>query len=182
MSLVPSLVSNVPTITANTASLLASTVAAEAAPQAKGSAAVDLAATLRAGMEGVTQSSEVVSTLSDPGPAAVGRFATTRRTSAPPQKNTGGDHQTEAKDKDTLAELFAGARPEAKASKGSLSGGLSRSRGRKSGQDRVGRFQAHIQARPRRAPVTHTPIGKAFAGGPGRFRPSAGNLSGALQR
>lgn len=182
MSLVPSLVSNVPTVTANTAALLASNVAAEAAPQAKGNAAVELAATLRAGMEGVTQSTEVVSTLSDPGPAAVGRFATTRRTSAPPQKNSGGDHQAEAKDKDTLAELFAGARPDAKASVGRLSGGLSRSRGRQPGQDQVGRFQAQILPRPIRTPVANTPIGRAFADGPGRFRPSAGNLSGALQR
>lgn len=182
MSLVPSLVSNVPTVTASTAGMLSSAVAAEAAPQAKGNVAVEMAATLRAGMEGVTQSTEVVTTLSDPGPAAVGRFATTRRTSAPPQKNTGGDHQAEAKDKDTLAELFAGARPETKAAVGRLSGGLSRAQSRESGEDQVGRFMPQILPRPRRVPVTTTPLGTAFADGIGRFQPSMGRLSGALQR
>ena len=182
MSLVPSMVSNVPTVTANTAALLSSAVAAEAAPQAKGNVAVEMAATLRAGMEGVTQSTEVVTTLSDPGPAAVGRFATTRRTSAPPQKNTGGDHQAEAKDKDTLAELFADARPETKAAVGRLSGGLSGTQSREPGEDQVGRFMPQILPKPRRLPITNTPLGTAFADGIGRFQPSMGRLSGALQR
>jgi len=182
MSLVPSLVSNVPTVTANTAGLLSSAVAAEAAPQAKANVAVELAATLRAGMEGVTQSTEVVTTLADPGPAAVGRFATTRRTSAPPQKNTGGDHQAEAKDKDTLTELFAEARPEVKAGVGRLSGGLARSSRRQPGDEQVGRFQAQILPRTRSEPLSDTPMAHAFADGIGRFRPSVRSLSGALQR
>ena len=182
MSLVPSLVSNVPTVSANTAGLLSSAVAAEAAPQVKGNVAVELAATLRAGMEGVTQSTEVVTTLADPGPAAVGRFATTRRTSAPPQKNTGGDHQAEAKDKDTLLELFADARPEVKAAVGRLSGGLSRTQSNQAGEERVGRFMPQILPRPRRAAVMDTPMQTAFADGIGRFQPSVGRLSGALQR
>ena len=184
MSLVPSLVSNVPTVTANTAGTLSSAVAAEAAPQmaAKGTTAVEVAATLRAGMEGVVQSTEVVTTLADPGPAAVGRFAATRRTSAPPQKNTGGDHQADARDKDSLLELFADARPEAKASVGRLSGGLSRTGARLGGDGRVGRFMPQILPRSRQAAVPDTAISSAFADGIGRFQPSVGRLSGALQR
>lgn len=184
MALIPSLVSNVPTVSAGTSGLLGSAAAAEAAPQPRVPVAVELSASLRAGMEGVLQSTQVTGQLADPGPAAVGRFATVRRATPPPTRNAGGDGRAGARDKDSLLELFAEARPDAGRGVGRLSGGLSRAGRRRSrgGQERVGRFQPKILPRPPKATIqaARSPIEEAFAGGIGRVRASVGRLSGAL--
>lgn len=189
MALVPSVVSNVPTLTAGTSGYLGSTAAVEQAPvQPRSQVGVEVAARLRAGMEGIVQSTEVVGRLVDPGPAAVGRFAAAKRTTAPPTKSSDGSDQADARDKDSLLELFAEARPDAGASPivGRLSGGLTRagSRGQSAGDDRVGRFAPRILPRARRATVDAQPsaMRSAFSGGIGRFEPAVGRLSGALSR
>ncbi len=168
MAMIPSVVSNVPTLTAGTSGHLGSAVATESAPQPRSQPAVELGARLQAGLEGLVQSTEVVGRLADPGPAAVGRFAATRRTTAPTTKNSEGGGKADARDKDSLLELFAEARPEAGTGVGRFSGGLTRT-GRRSnapGEDRVGRFQPQILPKPRRSSL----------------QPSIGRLSGALSR
>jgi hypothetical protein len=187
MSLIPSVVSNVPTLTAGTSGVLGSAAATEQAPiQPKVQLGVEVAARLRAGMEGIVQSTDAAGRLVDPGPAAVGRFAASRRTTAPTTRNPEGGEQADARDKDSVLELFAEARPDAGTGVGRLSGGLSRA-GRRSagpGEDRVGRFQPQILPRPRRTSAQPTPsaLRAAFSAGIGRFDAAMGRLSGALSR
>lgn len=184
MSLVPSLVSTMPTVTAGTSGQLGSAAVTEAMPQPRPQVAVELAARLQTSMEGLTQSTDAAVRLADPGPAAVGRFATTRRTTNPSQRNTDGGGQAGARDKDSLLELFADARPDAGHGVGRLSGGLSRTGRRSGSRGGVGRFQPQVLPRPRRPAVNVPPsaMREAFAGGIGRFQPSVGRLSGALTR
>jgi|GEM_PF-6661750 len=184
MSLVPSLVSNVPTVTPGTSGQLGSAAVTEATPQPRPQMAVEISARLMANMEGIAQSTEAAGRLVDPGPAAVGRFAASKRTTNPTQKQAGGGEQAEAKDKDSLLELFADARPDAGHGVGRLSGGLARAGRRSGGQQGVGRFQPQILPRPRRPAIDVPPsaVREAFAGGIGRFQPSVGRLSGALSR
>ena len=184
MAYVSSIVSNVPTVTAGTSGHLGSATVTEATPQPKPQMAVEIAARLRAGVEGLTQSTDLAGRFADPGPAAVGRFATTRRTTNPTQRNTEGGDQGEARDKDSMTELFAEARPDAGHGQGPgrLSAGLTRVGRMDSEQPGVGRFQEQVMPRPRRlaADVPSSAMGVAFAGGLGRFSPSVGRLSGAL--
>ena len=187
MSLIPSVVSNVPTLTAGTSGLLGSTVATEQAPiQPKSQLGVEIAARLRAGMEGIVQSTDAAGRLVDPGPAAVGRFAASRRTTAPTTRNSEGGEQADARDKDSVIELFAEARPDAGTGVGRLSGGLSRTRGQGFAprEDRVGRFQPQVLPRSRRTSTEPTPsaLRAAFSAGIGRFDAAVGRLSGALSR
>ncbi|HCH66599.1 MAG TPA: hypothetical protein DFR83_27585 [Deltaproteobacteria bacterium] len=189
MAMIPSVVSTVPTLTASTSGHLGSTTAVEQAPvQPRGQIGVEVAARLRAGMEGIVQSTDAAGRLVDPGPAAVGRFAAARRTTAPTTKNSDGSEQADARDKESVIELFADARPDAGASPivGRLSGGLTRagSLAQSADEDRVGRFMPRILPRARRAGIDAQPsaMREAFSAGIGRFESTVGRLSGALSR
>ena len=189
MAMIPSVVSTVPTLTAGTSAHLGSTAAVEQAPvQPRGQMGVEVAARLRAGMEGIVQSTDIAGRLVDPGPAAVGRFAAARRTTAPPPKNSDGSEQADSRDKDSVIELFADARPDAGASPivGRLSGGLTRAGNLSgsSGEDRVGRFMPRILPRSIRTGGEPQPsaMRAAFSAGIGRFESTVGRLSGALSR
>ena len=188
MAMIPSVVSNVPTLTAATSAYLGSTVAMDQAPvQPRADVGVEVAARLRGGLEGVVQSMDAAGRLADPGPAAVGRFAASKKTTAPTTKNARGETQPDATEKDSVLELFADARPESGAgSVGRLSGGLARtgSRGASGGDERVGRFRPRILPRPTRSARDTTPsaVRSAFSAGIGRFQPTSNSLSGLLSR
>lgn len=179
MSAIHSVVSTIPQVTPGTAGQLASPMAAEAAQPQQPPPAVEISARLRAGGETVNQVTEAAGRLADAAPAAVGRFATTRRIAPPAERGNRSESGTDSRDKDSLLELFAGARPDAGQGVGRLSGALGRSKG-----GPVGRFAERppIQPRPRRSSVDQSALQKAFSNGVGRSTPTVGRLSGALQR